>query len=112
MKWIAVIVATAVAVAVATAPFVASFVWQVPLIYVGLAFLLGVFVRLKNPAVEQFVQVFVLSGSAPIVIRAFFGPDLDVAGTVHIAALLAAAVGVGIVLAERVRPRNPIQATA
>lgn len=76
--------------------------WGFALTYVALAFALQKFVRLRHPGVERLVHILVLSGSSPFVVRSYFGPDLTIAGAVHVAAVLAISIGIGYLLAERI----------
>jgi hypothetical protein len=101
------VIAVFIAITLPLAAFTASAVpwrWQFPLAYFGMAFALQLFVRLKNPAVERFAHVLVLSGSAPVAVRFYFGNGLTAAGVVHLTSVLVAATAVGYLLANRVRP--------
>jgi hypothetical protein len=77
--------------------------WAFALLYVGIAFGLQALVRLKNPGVERFAHILVLSGSAPIAVRFHFGMDLSTLGLLHVVAVLVISIGVGYVVADRVR---------
>lgn len=79
--------------------------WGFAVTYVAAAFALQTIVRMKNPAVERFAHILVLSGSAPFAVRFYFGGELGIVGVVHVAAVLAICVGVGYLLADRVRPQ-------
>jgi hypothetical protein len=79
--------------------------WGFALIYVATAFALQTLVRMKSPQVERFAHILVLSGSAPFAVRFYFGGDLSVVGAVHVAAVVAICIGVGYLLADRVRPQ-------
>lgn len=81
-------------------------------LYVAIAFGLQTLVRLENPGIERLAHILVLSGSAPIVVRSYFGNDLTAAGVVNVMAVLAVSIGVGYLLADRVRPRPPRQDSA
>ena len=58
--------------------------WGFAFLYVAIAFGLQALVRLKNPGVERFAHILVLSGSAPSVVRSYFGDDLTAVGVVHV----------------------------
>jgi hypothetical protein len=80
--------------------------WGLALTYVGTAFALHLLVRTKSPEVERLLHILVLAGSAPIVVRAYFGTDLPALVVVHVVAVLATSIGVGYWLAEQVRPQR------
>ena len=79
--------------------------WGFALTYVVTAFLLQTLVRLKSAGLERFAHIVVLSGSAPIAVRFYFGMDLAALGVVHVVAVLVISIGVGYLLADRVRPQ-------
>jgi hypothetical protein len=103
-KTIACIVAAMVPVAAVTASAVV-WKWEFALLYVAIAFCLQALVRLKNPGAERFAHILVLSGSAPIVVPSYFGDALTAVGVVNVVAVLVVAIGVGYLLAGRVRPQ-------
>ena len=78
--------------------------WGLPLTYVALAFVVQVVARSNRPDIDRVVQILVLSGSAPFAVRLYIGDDLTMAVTLHSAAVLAIAIGLGYLLAHRVRP--------
>jgi hypothetical protein len=76
------------------------------LIYLAVAFGLHTLVRLKDPAIERFAHIFVLSGSAPILVGQFYGRDLGAIGVVHVVAVLTISIGLGYLLGDRARPQT------
>ena len=110
-KTIAWFIAAALPVAALTASAV-PWRWDFAVLYVAITFSLGALVRLKDPLVERYVHMFVLSGSAPVVVRSYFGNNLTGVGVVNVIAVLVVAIGVGYLLAERVRPRTRAQGSA
>lgn len=80
--------------------------WGFALVYVTTAFGLQTLVRLKDPNIERFAHIFVLSGSAPIMVRSFYGYDLTAVGVMHVVAVLVISIGIGYLLADRVRPQT------
>lgn len=52
--------------------------WDFAFLYVAIAFGLQTLVRLENPGIERLAHILVLSGSAPIFVRSYFGNDLTV----------------------------------
>ena len=100
--WIIVAMLPVAALTVSTV----SWQWEFAFIYVALAFALQALVRTKNRDVERFAHILVLSGSAPIVVRSYFGNDLTMAGVAHVVAVLVISIGVGYRLAELVRSRS------
>lgn len=97
------IVAATALIAVVTA-FAAPWNWGFALTYVATAFVLQTLVRPKNETAERLAHLIVLSGSAGFAVRFYFGTDLSLVAVVHIAAVLACSIGVGYLLADRVRP--------
>jgi len=79
--------------------------WEFALLYVAIAFGLQALVRLKSSGVERFAHILVLAGSAPIAVRFYFGAELGALGVLHVVAVLVISIGVGYLLADRVRPR-------
>jgi len=79
--------------------------WGFALTYVATAFVLQALVRLKNGGLERFLHILVLSGSSPIAVRSYFGMDLAALGVVHVGAVLVISIGLGYLLADRVRSR-------
>jgi len=63
-------------------------------------------VRLKNADLERTIHVFVLSGSAPFLTHSLLNPALDSVDALHIASVLVIAIGVGYLMAERLRPSD------
>ena len=104
---IAWMIAAAVPVAVLTSE-TAPRSWQFPLLYVVTAFLLGAFVRPKNPQLLRAAHIVVLSGSAPVMVRVFFGSELTWPTLVHFVAVLVISIGVGYWLADRIRPGSGV----
>ena len=85
--------------------------WGFALLYVTIAFGLQTLVRMKDPGIERLTHVFVLAGSAPIMVGSYYGSDLGAVGVVHVAAMLTVSIGIGYLLAERVRPHRHRQGT-
>jgi hypothetical protein len=78
--------------------------WGFALTYGVTAFLLHALVRLKSAALERFVHIVVLSGSAPIAVRFYFDSmDLGAFGVLHVGAVLVISIGAGYLLADQVR---------
>ena len=102
-KRIALVIAGVLPVAVLTASQV-PWQWGFVLTYLLMSFSLQVLIRFKNEQTERFAHIVVLSGSAPFVVRSYFGKDLTIVGVAHIAALLALSVGAGYLLAHPIRP--------
>jgi hypothetical protein len=96
------LVAAAVAIAVLTMS-AAEWKWGFVLLYVAVAFVLEAAIRFRNVELERAIHVFVLAGSAPIVVRLFFGLALGAVELLHVIAVLITSIGVGSLLADRVR---------
>ena len=79
-KTIAWFIAAMLPVAALTASAV-PWKWDFAVLYVAIAFGFQGLVRLKNSGVERFAHVLILSGSAPIVVRSYFGDDLTALGS-------------------------------
>ena len=79
--------------------------WGFALTYLAAAFVLQTLVRLKCAGLERFIHILVLSGSAPVVVRSYFGMDLNARGVVHIVAVLVISISAGYLLADRIRPQ-------
>lgn len=110
-KTIAWCVAAMLPVATLTAS-VLPWKWDFAFFYVAIAFGLQALVRLKNPGIERLAHILVLSGSAPFVVRSYFGNDLTAAGIVHVMAVLVVSIGVGYLLADRIRAGSQRQDSA
>ena len=79
--------------------------WGFPAIYLVVAFLLQVLVRMRDDHVERLVHIAVISGSGPFVFRSFFGETWHTAtGFAHVVSVSCIAIVLGYWLASRVRP--------